>query len=68
VLAGAPVEVQTQDAAGAWTTVATATIDANGDFDATLQLVTATYRARIGATNGFAAGTTPPLSVVTARR
>ncbi|TML87119.1 MAG: SpoIID/LytB domain-containing protein [Actinobacteria bacterium] len=68
VLTGAPVAVQSQDAAGAWTTVATTTVDANGDFDATLQLATGTYRARIAATKGFVAGTTPPLSVVTARR
>ena len=68
VLAGAPVEVQSQDTGGVWTTVAAATVDANGDFDATLQLATGTYRARIAATKGFAAGTTPTLSVVTARR
>jgi hypothetical protein len=68
VLTGARVDIQSQNATGAWTTVATTTVDANGDFDATLQLAAGTYRARIAAAKGFAAGTTPSLRVVTARR
>ena len=47
---------------------ASVALSASLDFDATLQLATGTYRARIAATQGFAAGTTPTLSVVTARR
>jgi stage II sporulation protein D len=65
VLAGAAVQIQQQDAAGAWTTIATTAVDENGDFSSTLQPGTGVYRARVAAGRGFAAGTTPPLRVVT---
>jgi stage II sporulation protein D len=65
VLAGAPVQIQRQDETlGTWTTIATAAVDANGDFDATLPLDPGVYRARVAPGQGFAAGTTPPLRVV----
>ena len=64
VLAGAPVEIQRQDDTGAWTTVATTNVDPNGDFDAVLTLSAGVYRARVAATKGLAAGTTPTLRVV----
>jgi stage II sporulation protein D len=67
VIPAAPAQIQSQDATGAWTTVATTTVDANGDFDAALQLTAGIYRARVAPGQGFAAGTTPPLRVVTAR-
>jgi stage II sporulation protein D len=65
VLTGAGVQIQRQDAATArWTTIATTTVDASGRFSAPLQLTPGTYRARIAASRGYAAGTTPPLRVV----
>ena len=67
VLTAVPVQIQSQDATGAWTTVATTTVDANGDFDAALPLAAGVYRARVAAAQGFAAGVTPPLTVVAAR-
>src|SRR3954471_18217081 len=68
VLPGSSVQIQSQNADGVtWTTVATTTVDANGAFDAAIALSTGVYRARVVA-KGFAAGTTPPLRVVTSRR
>ncbi len=64
VLAGVEVKIQLQDDTGAWTAVATTSVDANGDFVATLELAPGVYRARVAASKGFAAGTTPPLRVV----
>jgi hypothetical protein len=65
VLAGATVQIQRQGATPtAWTTVATTTVDATGSFAASLQLSSGTYRARIGASRGYATGTTPPLRVI----
>jgi hypothetical protein len=63
-LAGAAVSVQRQAADKTWSTVARATVDANGDFDAQLQLVPGTYRAVVAAFNGYASGATPVLNVV----
>jgi hypothetical protein len=39
-------------------------VDADGDFRAEVALTPGTYRARISATDGLAAGTSPPLVVV----
>ncbi|MFN2627014.1 MAG: SpoIID/LytB domain-containing protein [Gaiellaceae bacterium] len=64
VLAGAPLEIQRQNATGTWTTVAKTNVDANGNFDTALQLSSGVYRARVAATRGLAAGTTPTLRVV----
>jgi hypothetical protein len=61
------VQIQSQGSTGAWTTVATTTVDANGDFDAAVTLAAGVYRARVAPGKGFAAGLTPPLRVVTAR-
>ena len=47
-----------------WATVAHATVDANGDFDAQLQLSPGAYRAVVAAFSGYAPGTTPVLNVV----
>jgi hypothetical protein len=64
-LSGAAVSVQRQSADGkTWATVASTTVDANGDFDARLVLSPGTYRAVVAAFNGYAAGTTPVLNVV----
>jgi len=64
VIAGAPVQIQRQAAAAAWTTVSTATLDPGGNFDVTLQLTPGVYRARIAPGHGWAVGLTPPLRVV----
>jgi hypothetical protein len=68
VLSGAVVQIQSQDPSGTtWTTLMTTTVDVNGDFDAAVELTTGVYRARVAPAKGFAAGTTPPLRVVTSR-
>ena len=65
VLAGAPVEIQRQDeVTGAWTTIASTVVDANGVFAAAVELTPGVYRARVAGARGYAAGTTPPLRVV----
>ena len=57
--------MQRQSADGkTWATVAHATVDANGDFDAQLQLSPGAYRAVVAAFSGYAPGTTPVLNVV----
>jgi stage II sporulation protein D len=63
LLTGRTVAVQRQDGP-TWRTVATAAIDASGAFQAKLQLTAGTYRARIGAGRGFAAGTSALLKVI----
>jgi hypothetical protein len=63
VLAGAAVSIQKQSGT-AWSSVAKATVDANGDFDAALALTPGTYRAVVAATQGFSSGVTPVLNVV----
>jgi hypothetical protein len=66
VLAGATVEIQRLDtSAAAWTRVATATIDANGNFQANFKLTSGDYRARLFPTRGYAAGMSAVLQVLT---
>jgi len=62
VFPGATVQVQRLDGA-AWTTAATAQLDDNGAFDATLQLDPGTYRARLAPGHGLAVGYSKPLDV-----
>ena len=62
VVPGATVAIQRQQGA-AWTTVATATVDGAGRFDAQLQLIAGTYRARIAPGHGLVAGVSPVLLV-----
>src|SRR5215470_3107535 len=63
---GLPVQVQRQGTNGAWTTVAQATLAADGSFQASVNLVPGTYRARIAPGQGFAPGLSPVLTVVAA--
>jgi stage II sporulation protein D len=65
LLPGAAVRVQRQGAAG-WTAVATTTVTSYGAFTASLDLTPGTYRARVLAGKGFAAGLSPALTVVPA--
>jgi stage II sporulation protein D len=46
-----------------WRAVARATIDANGSFEATVNLVPGEYRARLAPGRGFVAGVSPTLKV-----
>ena len=62
IIAGATVAIQRQQGA-AWTTVATATVGDTGTFDAQLQLITGTYRARIAPRHGLVPGISPVLLV-----
>jgi stage II sporulation protein D len=59
---GATVAIQRQQGS-AWTTVATATVDDAGGFDAQLQLIAGTYRARVAPGHGLVAGVSPVLLV-----
>ena len=63
---GKPVQVQRQAANGSWSTVAQATISADGTFVASTSLVPGSYRARCAPGSGFAAGFSPALTVVPA--
>jgi stage II sporulation protein D len=63
-LAGARIALQRQQGAG-WATVAQATVDADGNFLAALQLTAGVYRARVSSGRGFVAGTSPVLQVST---
>jgi len=63
-LAGTTVMLQKQQGA-AWPTVGQATVEANGDFLATLQLTTGVYRARVNSGHGFVVGFSPVLQVST---
>jgi stage II sporulation protein D len=63
---GVPVQIQRQASNGTWTTVAQATPASDGSFQAAVNLVPGTYRARIAPGNGFAAGISPVLTVVPA--
>ena len=65
LLPDAPVQVQRQ-AAGGWKTVAATTVSASGAFAASVNLTPGTYRARVVAGKGFAAGVSPVLTVVPA--
>jgi stage II sporulation protein D len=66
LLPGAAVQVQREAANGTWTTVATATLADGGSFQASVNLVPGTYRARCAPGSGFAAGLSPELTVVAA--
>src|SRR5512133_1222473 len=63
-LTGTTVLIQKQQGA-AWPTVGQATIEANGDFLAKLQLTTGVYRARVSSGHGFVVGFSPVLQVTT---
>ena len=64
VVAGTPVAIQRQQGAK-WSTVAHATVDAAGTFDARLQLTSGTYRARVAARHGLVPGVSAVLQVTT---
>ena len=65
VLPAAPVQVQQQSPDLTWSTVATATVAADGTFSVPVQLVSgATYRVSVAATGGYASGATPSQVVV----
>src|SRR6476619_6956621 len=61
-LAGTTVLIQKQQGA-AWPTVGEATVEANGDFLAKLQLTTGVYRVRVSSGHGFVVGFSPVLQV-----
>ena len=63
-LAGATVFIQRQDGTG-WVTVTRATVDAEGNFLAKLQLTSGVYRARAASGHGYVAGNSPVLQVST---
>ena len=63
-LAGTTVLIQKQQGA-AWPTVGQATVEANGDFLAKLQLTTGVYRVRVSSGHGFVVGFSPVLQVTT---
>jgi SpoIID/LytB domain protein len=62
VFPGASVAVQRFNGSS-WRTVARATIDANGSFEATVNLVPGEYRARLAPGRGFVPGVSPTLTV-----
>ena len=66
LLPGVPVQVQRQGGNGTWTTVSTANVTADGAFEASVNLTPGSYRARVVAGKGFAAGLSPVLTVVQA--
>jgi stage II sporulation protein D len=66
LLPGVPVQVQRQGKNGAWTSVATTTVTADGAFEASVDLTPGAYRARVVAGKGYAAGLSPVLTVVPA--
>jgi hypothetical protein len=61
-LSGAVVSLERKNGLG-WTSVAQATVDASGDFRVEVTLAPGSYRARISATEGLAAGVSPTLEV-----
>jgi hypothetical protein len=63
-IVGAVVAVERRKGAS-WITLGEATVDADGDFVLELDAVVppGVYRARISASTGFAAGTSPVLQV-----
>jgi stage II sporulation protein D len=61
-LAGTTVLIQKQQGA-AWPTVGEATVEANGDFLAKLQLTTGVYRVRVSSGHGCVVGFSPVLQV-----
>jgi hypothetical protein len=59
------VQVEQQNADRTWARVASGTLDAAGAFSIPVSLTSgATYRVTIGATTGYAAGSTTPQVVV----
>jgi stage II sporulation protein D len=62
VFPGASVALQRFNGSS-WRTVARATIDENGSFEGTLELIPGDYRARLAPGRGFVAGVTPTLKV-----
>jgi hypothetical protein len=62
---GASVAIQRLSGTS-WTTVAGATITANGDFEASLTLSPGDYRARLAPGRGFVPGFSPTLRVTPA--
>jgi stage II sporulation protein D len=65
VLADAPVAVQQENPDLTWTTVATATVAADGTFTIPVALTPGgTYRVTVGPATGFVAATTAPQPVV----
>jgi hypothetical protein len=56
------VAIQRQEGTS-WTTVATAAVNDAGSFDAQLQLVAGTYRARVAPGHGLVPGLSPVLLV-----
>lgn len=61
-LAGAAVSLE-QRSGSSWIRVGQATVDSSGAFRAELTLAPGSYRARIAATGGLAAGVSPTLAV-----
>jgi hypothetical protein len=61
-LAGATVAVERKDGS-TWSLVAEAIVDSTGAFRAELVVAPGSYRARIAATGGFAAGVAPVLTI-----
>ena len=61
-LAGAAVSVE-RKTGSSWVSVGQATVDDNGAFRVELMLPPGSYRARISATDGLAAGVSPTLEV-----
>ena len=65
LIMGATVQVEQQNPDLTWTGVANGTVGADGSFSLPVQLVSgATYRVTVGASAGFAAGSTTPQVVV----
>jgi hypothetical protein len=62
LVAGGRVDIQRLDGI-VWTPVAQATVDAQGAFASTFDLVPGTYRARYAPGNGLVAGLSPQLVV-----
>jgi hypothetical protein len=59
---GASVAIQRFNGSS-WRVVARATIDANGAFEASVNLTPGDYRARLAPGRGFVAGVSPTLKV-----
>jgi hypothetical protein len=65
LLMGATVQVEQQNADRTWTAVGSGALEADGTFSIPVSLVSGTtYRVTVGATGGYAAGSTPPQVVV----
>ena len=63
LLPGATVAVQRLEGS-AWRSVATATLAPDGNFEAQLELVPGSYRARVAPGRGFVPGVSPVLKVL----